>query len=114
MHHASHRHLRLLRVAGLSFLLGLMTLPLARSTGAPPPPRLELVSTVGEIGIRQREPADTIGGVELRLVQNWHGIRPWLGVSALDNGTWFAGGGFIYDVHLRSHLTATLGTDPFY
>lgn len=113
MHHASIRSSKFIRLAGLT-LLGLVVLHASRAAEPAPPPRLEFVSTVGEIGIRQREPADTMGSAELRLPQNWHGIRPWFGASALDNGTWFAGGGFIYDVRLHSNWTAALGTGPFY
>jgi hypothetical protein len=74
----------------------------------------ETVATFGQIGVADGESADTAAGVEIRLPHNWHGIRPWLGTSVSDNGTWFAGAGFIYDYKPSPDWTITLGTGPFY
>lgn len=74
----------------------------------------ETVATFGQIGIADREAADTVAGVEVRLPQNWMGIRPWLGTSVVDNGTWFTGAGFIYDIKPLPDWVVTLGTGPFY
>jgi hypothetical protein len=74
----------------------------------------ETVATFGQIGVADDESADTAAGVEIRLPHNWHGIRPWLGTSVSDNGTWFAGAGVIYDFKPSPDWTITLGTGPFY
>ncbi len=94
-------------------LLAAASVPAVRASSSPSP-AWETVATVGAIGIAQEEPADTVAGVEVRLPLAWHGIRPWLGSSVVDNGTWFAGAGFIRDFAPAPRWVVTLGTGPFY
>ena len=74
----------------------------------------EAVATFGAIGVNDDEPADTMGALEIRFAQNWRGIRPWAGLSAVDNGTVFAGAGFVYDFHPSEDWVITIGSGPFY
>jgi hypothetical protein len=74
----------------------------------------EAVATFGAIGVDDDEPADTMAGLEIRFVQNWNGIRPWLGLNAVDNGTVFAGAGLVYDFHPSQDWVISIGSGPFY
>lgn len=76
--------------------------------------RNEVLLHAGQIGIADREAADNFVSIEARLRHNWHGIRPWGGVTAVDSGAWFAGAGLIYDFALSEHTRLTLGSGPFY
>jgi hypothetical protein len=103
-----------IRRPGLALVLVLLLAPLALTAQTEPRFEYEAVATVGQIGVADDESADTAAGVEIRLPHNWHGIRPWLGTSVSDNGTWFAGAGLIYDFKPSPDWTITLGTGPFY
>jgi hypothetical protein len=103
-----------IRRPGLALVLVLLLAPLALTAQTEPRFEYEAVATFGQIGVADDESADTAAGVEIRLPHNWHGIRPWLGTSVSDNGTWFAGAGFIYDLKPSPDWTITLGTGPFY
>lgn len=108
-----HHHLSICR-SGLALVFGLLLTALALDAQSEQRFDFETVATFGQIGVADEEPADTVAGVEIRLPQNWHGIRPWVGTSVSDNGTWFAGAGFIYDFTPSPDWTVTLGTGPFY
>ncbi|HUG12778.1 MAG TPA: acyloxyacyl hydrolase [Opitutaceae bacterium] len=108
-----HLHFSIRR-SGLALVLGLLVAPLASAAQDGKKFNFETVATFGRIGVADDEAADTVAGVEIRLPHNWHGIRPWLGTSVSDNGTWFAGAGFIYDIKPSPDWTVTLGTGPFY
>jgi len=95
-------------------LVGLLLFPLAILARGEPKFTFETVATFGQIGVADDEPTDTVAGVEIRLPHNWHGIRPWFGTSVSDNGTWFAGAGFVYDFVPSPDWVVTLGTGPFY
>lgn len=69
---------------------------------------------VGWIGVFDEEAIDNFASLELRLAQHWRGIRPWMGVTVVDSGTWFAGAGFIYDFRLPRSFRVTIGSGPFY
>jgi hypothetical protein len=103
-----------IRRSGLALVLGLLLAPLSLAAQVEKKFNFETVATFGQIGVADDEPADTVAGVEIRLPQNWKGIRPWLGTSVSDNGTWFAGAGLIYDYKPSPDWTITLGSGPFY
>jgi hypothetical protein len=103
-----------IRRSGLALAFGLLLAPVALAAQTERRFEYETVATFGQIGVADDESADTAAGVEIRLPHNWHGIRPWLGTSVSDNGTWFAGAGFIYDFKPSPDWTITLGTGPFY
>jgi len=103
-----------IRRSGLALVLGLLLAPLALAAQTERRFEYEAVATFGQIGVADDESADTAAGVEIRLPHNWHGIRPWFGTSVSDNGTWFAGAGFIYDLKPSPDWTITLGSGPFY
>ncbi len=105
---------RLLRATRPGWLLGLILLPLLLSAETDRTFRYETVATFGWLGVADEEPPDFMAGTEIRFPQNWQGIRPWLGVSVVDNGTWFAGAGFVYDFRPSPDWVITLGTGPFY
>jgi hypothetical protein len=96
------------------FLLGLILFPAMLPAQTERRIDFETVASFGLIGVGQGEPADTLASVEVRLAQNWHGIRPWLGTSVVGNGTWFAGAGFVRDFTPSPDWVVTLGTGPFY
>ena len=68
----------------------------------------------GLIGIADREAVDNFVSLEARGPRDWHGLRPWGGVTLVDSGSWFAGAGAIYDIPLSRHARLTLGSGPFY
>ncbi|HEY5553066.1 MAG TPA: acyloxyacyl hydrolase [Opitutaceae bacterium] len=103
-----------IRSSGLALVIGLLLTPLALAAQSERRFNYETVATFGQIGVADDESADTAAGVEIRLPHNWHGIRPWFGTSVSDNGTWFAGAGFIYDFKPSPDWVVTLGTGPFY
>jgi hypothetical protein len=97
--------------AGITKLFaGWLILPLALAAQT----ELEAVATYGVIGVGRGEPADALGSAEVRFAPERSGIRPWLGYSMADNGTWFAGGGLLYDFAPSRSWVVTLGTGPFY
>ena len=108
-----HHHFSIRR-SRLSLVLGLLLAPLSLAAQVEKKFSFESVATFGQIGVADDEPADTAAGVEIRLPHNWHCIRPWLGTSVSDNGTWFAGAGFIYDFKPSPDWVITLGSGPFY
>jgi hypothetical protein len=57
---------------------------------------------------------DEFVGIEARLASHWRGIRPWLGLSVVDSGTWFAGGGISYDFMLPCEIRVIVGGGAFY
>jgi len=77
-------------------------------------PFADLVWHTGLIGIFDREARDTFASLEARLRWNWHGIRPWTGLTVTDNGAWFSGTGLIYDIEISPTARLTLGSGPFY
>ena len=81
---------------------------------AAPAPVVDLLVQGGAIGIFDSEDHDNFASLEARLRWNWHGIRPWAGVTVVDSGAWFTGAGFIYDFTLSQHLRLTIGSGPFY
>jgi len=102
------------QLRALGLLLAVLLAPLAQGARVAPTFEYETVATFGQLGVDDEEAADTVAGVEIRFPHNWHGIRPWLGTSVSDNGTWFAGAGFIYDIRPTPDWVVTLGTGPFY
>jgi hypothetical protein len=88
------------------------TSPVPLETADQPP--ADLVWQTGLIGIFDREARDTFASLEARLRWNWHGIRPWTGLTIVDNGAWFSGTGLIYDIDISSSGRLTLGSGPFY
>ena len=93
----------------LTLLAGAAALPAQN-----PPPAPETVGTIGQVGVGDGDRAATLSSVEIRLPQNWKGIRPWTGLSVVDGGTWWAGAGFIYDIPVTRRWVVTLGSGPFY
>jgi hypothetical protein len=57
---------------------------------------------------------DEFVSIEARLASHWRGIRPWLGLSVVDSGTWFAGAGISYDFMLPREFRVTVGGGAFY
>lgn len=90
----------------------------ADNEAAPPAlqPLLEsdLLVHAGLIGIADRESVDHFVSLEARWRRDWHGLRPWGGVTLVDSGSWFAGAGAIYDLALSRRARLTLGSGPFY
>jgi len=81
---------------------------------APATPVADLLVQGGAIGIFDSEDHDNFTSLEARLRWNWHGIRPWAGLTVVDSGAWFTGAGFIYDFALSQHVRLTIGSGPFY
>jgi len=75
---------------------------------------VEVLCHTGLVGIFDREARDAFASVEARLQWNWHGIRPWTGLTVVDSGAWFTGTGLIYDITLPGRGRLTLGSGPFY
>jgi hypothetical protein len=103
-----------IRRSGLAFVLCLLFAPFVLTAKNERRFEYETVATFGQIGVADEEAADSVAGVEVRFPHHWHGIRPWLGTSVSDTGTWFAGAGLIYDFKPTHDWTITLGSGPFY
>lgn len=74
-----------------------------------------VLTQVGWIDIQETDADILIGGAELRLHQDWHGIRPWIGGYLVDDGgTWFAGGGLFYNFKFPMEVDVSIGSGPFY
>lgn len=53
--------------------------------------------------------------LELRLRDNWRGIRPWTSVFLVDrDNTWAIGGGLMFEGTLGGNWRLAFGTGPFY
>ena len=74
----------------------------------------DLVWHTGLIGIFDREKRNAFSSLEARLRWNWHGLRPWTGLTVVDSGAWFTGAGLIYDFAVSSRCRLTFGSGPFY
>jgi hypothetical protein len=76
--------------------------------------KADVVIHTGIVGVFDEEAADNFFSIEARLRANWNGIRPWAGLTVVDNGAWFSGAGFIFEYAATDHLRLTGGTGPFY
>ena len=75
----------------------------------------EWVLQAGGIHIADEDEEELFGSLELRLRQNWNGIRPWAGIFLVDaTDTWAAGGGLMYEATIWKHFRVAVGSGPFY
>ena len=90
-----------------------LVVPLRAAQSPALDPGNEIVCGIGVAGVLDSHQLG-FAFAQVRFPQEWHGIRPWVGLDVIAGGAFWIGGGIRYDIDIRDAWRVTLSSGPGY